>query len=87
MSYDQPDDDSTQYVQRTANMLSKLQDVVGPRWLPLEMTEDTFTINVYDPISAPFLSKLKDCSYHGNDKELAESKIRKLQQQRHHVFT
>ncbi|CAO3615468.1 unnamed protein product [Mucor fragilis] len=62
-------------------MLRNLSRLVTPIWIPTLLSEDSLCINLYDPIVGPFLSKLPNATYHGNDKELPASKRRKVDQQ------
>lgn len=68
-------------VRKIITMLRNLSEVLTPTWAPEKFTEDSFTINVFDPVSSPFLSRLPSAIYHGNDHELPESKTRKIEQQ------
>lgn len=73
-------------VRRVITMLRNLSEVLTPIWTPGKFTEDSFTINDFDPVSSPFLSRLPNATYHGNDRELPESNTRKIEQQHCNVI-
>ncbi|CAO3632547.1 unnamed protein product [Mucor hiemalis] len=62
---------------RTLKLLSELSQKVSTQWKPDEMTEDSLTMNVIDPIVFGYIGKLKGTRTHGSDYELPESKERK----------
>lgn len=53
---------------------------VSSSWKPKELSEDSCTINVFDPISKPFITHIANTMYHGNDHVLEASKQRKAKQ-------
>ncbi|KAL9545240.1 hypothetical protein MBANPS3_007241 [Mucor bainieri] len=71
----------TPAVRRHANMLRNFSNVLSKSWKPSDATEDTLTINTYDPVAAAFLGNIENARYSGNDQELGSSKWRKSQQQ------
>ncbi|KAL9545241.1 hypothetical protein MBANPS3_007242 [Mucor bainieri] len=71
----------TPAIRRHLNMLCNLSNVLSKSWKPSHATEDTLTINTYDPVASAFLGKIANAQYSGNDQELVSSKWRKSQQQ------
>lgn len=68
---------SDEAVKRTLQMLTELSQKLSPQWKPDEMTEDSLTMNVLDPIVFGFLGRFGGAIVHGSDYELPESKTRK----------
>lgn len=63
-------------IQTLENILNKITYT----WNPLEMSEDTLNMLLFDPVFNHFVDKIPHSKYHGADHELFESRKRKLEQ-------
>lgn len=49
----------TPNVRRCLNMMRNLAELLNSSWSPKELTEDSLTVNLYDPIASAFLGKIE----------------------------